>query len=148
MIQTPEPLPPSPTPALYPQQAVAAVVLAVVILLVVFELVRKRKLREEYSLLWAVTALGLLVLAWQPHLLGWFARLIDAREANSALFFGGLLFLMLVSLQFSVRLSKLTFRNRKLTQRVALLERELREMQERTPSPGENPGAPQASPES
>lgn len=107
------------------RQKAVAITIAVVTLLVIVELVRKRKLREEYSLLWIVTALALLVLAWQPRLLNVFKNLVGIVEPQSALLFGALLFLMLTALQFSVRLSKLTYRNKSLSQRVALLEEEL-----------------------
>ncbi|MBK8979293.1 MAG: DUF2304 domain-containing protein [Planctomycetes bacterium] len=117
--------------ALLARQRVVAFVLALAMLVVVLELVRRRKLREEYTLLWTGTALGLIVLAWHDSLLDAFAGLVGAAASTSALFFGAIVFLMLVSLQFSVRLSKLTFRNRMLSQRVALLERELTDLRER-----------------
>lgn len=109
-------------------QKVIALSLAAGILVVVIELVRKRKLREEYSIIWTLTALVLMLLAWQHQLLDLFRRLIGAVEPTSALFFGALVFLMFVALQFSVRLSKLTFRNRMLSQRVALLEKEIQDL--------------------
>jgi len=110
---------------LEPHQQWVALALAATMLVVVFELVRRRKLREEYSVIWTVTAFLLMLVAWQQDLLALFADVIGAKEAPSALFFGALVFLMLVALQFSVRLSKLTYRNKALSQRVALLEKEL-----------------------
>jgi cell division protein FtsB len=93
--------------------------------------VRRRKLREEYSVLWIVTAIGLLLLAWQYRLLTVFQQLFGIVEPQFALFFGALLFLVLIALQFSVRLSKLTYRNKFLTQRVALLHQEIEELRSR-----------------
>ena len=112
-------------------QKVVAVVVAVAILLAVLELVRRRKLREEYSLLWIVTSFVLLALALQPRLLGWFQLAIGAQTAPSALFFGALAFLMLVSLLVSLRLSRLTFRSRALSQRVALQQQEIDALERR-----------------
>ena len=112
------------------RQKIVAILLAVAMLFVVIELVRKRKLREEYSFLWVGTGVALLTLAIFSNLLTWFQQLVGAAYPTSALFFGGLVFLMLVALQISVRLSKLTFRNKSLTQRVALLEREVHELHE------------------
>ena len=136
--QDPTPMvgPPSPeglplSEGLPGHQQWVALALASAMLLVVVELVRKRKLREEYSLIWIATGLTLMVLAWQYPLLDHFRRFIGAVEPTSALFFGALVFLMLVALQFSVRLSKLTWRNRMLSQRVALLDRELQEVRDR-----------------
>lgn len=116
---------------LRPRQKVAAIVFSVTLLIVVVELVRRRKLREEYSVLWIVTAVGLLLLAWQYRLLTVFQQLFGIVEPQFALFFGALLFLVLIALQFSVRLSKLTYRNKFLTQRVALLHQEIEELRSR-----------------
>ena len=113
---------------LQPEQKTVAIALSVVVALFVLELIRRRKLREEQSTLWLGTAVLLVILAIFDSLLSSFASLIGAKTAPSALFFGALLFLMLVALQFSIRLSKLTYRNRKLGQRVALLEQRLDEL--------------------
>lgn len=127
----------SQTPVVEPQlletlpthHRVVAIILAVVMLLGVIELVRKRKLREEYSAIWALTAVLLLALALEPRLLTLFQQAIGAVLATNALFFGALVFLMLVALQFSVHLSKLTFRVKALSQRLALLEKDLEDME-------------------
>lgn len=111
--------------SLPPRQKVVAVTLAVAILLIVLELVRQRKLREEYSVLWIVTGLFLLVLALNYRILVWVTHFIGASFPPTALLFGGLLFLILLSLQFSIRLSRLTYRMRGLSQKMALLEEEL-----------------------
>ena len=116
---------------LRPRQKVAAIIFSVTLLVVVVELVRRRKLREEYSVLWIVTAIGLLLLAWQYRLLTVFQQLFGIVEPQFALFFGAMLFLVLIALQFSVRLSKLTYRNKFLTQRVALLHQEIEELRSR-----------------
>jgi len=108
------------------RQRLMAVLLAVTVLIVVLELIRRRKLREEYSVLWVVTAVGLIVLALNPGVLEWLSRLVGAATPNTTLFFGALVFLMLIGLQFSIRLSRLTYRLRKLTRQVALLDEELR----------------------
>ncbi len=113
------------------RQSWVAIIIAVSVLLLVLELVRRRKLREEYSILWVLTASLLLILAFSG---GWvleLTRLIGATTPTSTLFLGALLFLMLVALQFSVRVSKLTYRNKALTQRLALLEDEVRSIRKR-----------------
>lgn len=113
-------------PVDHSRQTLVAILLAVSMLLVVLELIRRRRLREEYSLLWIGTALALLVLALNRDVLIWLSSLIGATTPNTTLFFGALVFLMLLGLQFSVRLSRLTYRMRKLTRQVGLLEEELR----------------------
>ena len=107
------------------RQKLIAVALAVAVLLFVLELVRRRKLREEYSVLWVLTSVALLVLALQQNLILHLTALIGAVQSTSTLFFGALVFLMMIALQFSVRLSKLTQRNKALAQRIALMQEEL-----------------------
>lgn len=110
------------------RQQVIAIVLASLVLVVVLELVRKRKLREEYSVVWVLTSLVLLALAIEQRLLLWIMALFGAQQGNSVLFFCALLFLLLLALQFSIRMSRLTLRNKQLAQRMALLEREVGEL--------------------
>src|SRR4030095_11742767 len=96
-----------------PGQKTVAYVLALSMLGVAVELVRRRKLREEYALVWLGTGLVLLLLAWQHELLSWFQQLIGAKSPVSALFLGAFVFLMFLCLLFSVRLSKMSLRQRK-----------------------------------
>ena len=110
------------------RQKFIAVSIAVAMLVVVIELVRRRKLREEYSILWFVTATLLLALAFWPRLLNLFCTAIGAKTPNAALFLGALIFLMLVSLLVSIRISRLTFRNKALGQQVSLQQREFEEL--------------------
>lgn len=112
-------------------QKPVAYTVAFVMLAVAIELVRRRKLREEYALLWLITGLVLLVLAWQHQWLAWFQRLISAKSPVSALFFGAFLFLMLLCLMLSVRLSKLAFKQKGLAQKMALLEKDICDLRAR-----------------
>jgi hypothetical protein len=114
-----------PSDALPIRQKIAAIALALLVLIVVVDLVRKRKLREEYSFLWIGTAVLLMVMALWTDVLVWFQRLLDADKPESALWFGAFVFLMLVVLQYSIRLSKMAFREKAIVQRIALLEKEV-----------------------
>ncbi|GEM_PF-430370 len=116
----------TPPPALPARQKTVAVVIALGILVVILELVRRRKLREEYAALWLLTGALLLLLAWNYSLLLWLTRMVGAVMPVSTLLFLGILFLLLVSLQFSVRLSTTTRRLKELNQKLALLEEEMR----------------------
>src|SRR3954451_13057147 len=94
---------------------------ALIILLMVVELVRRRKLKEEYSVLWVVTAvLTLLVSIWFSLLTG-VTDAIGAISPASTLFFFGLLFCIVLLLHFSVRISALERRLTTLVQEVGLM---------------------------
>jgi ABC-type polysaccharide/polyol phosphate export permease len=110
------------------RQRFVAFVIAAGLVVLIFELVRRRKLREEYSWVWVITAIGLAVLAWHQELLLTLSQWVGSSNAVSTLFFGALLFLLALVLQYSVRLSRLTHRYRTLGQRLALLEEEMHRM--------------------
>jgi len=97
--------------------------LGISVLLVVFivELVRRRKLREEYSWLWLSLSLAMFVLALWPGLLDFVTGLIGAVLTTSTLFFFALVFLVLINIQFSVEISSLRSQVKNLAQQLALL---------------------------
>jgi hypothetical protein len=98
-----------------------AVAGSLLLLLFIIELVRRRRLKEEYSFLWIVTALGLLVLAAWFELLQAITDAIGGVAPSSTLFFFGLLFVFLMLLHFSVRVSALERRLTALVQEIGLL---------------------------
>jgi hypothetical protein len=108
--------------------SLAATVASVILVLVVFELIRSRRLRERYALLWLFTGVVLVALsAWRGGLntiAGW----LGVRGYPPAVLFAvGLLFVILVLLHYSTVISRLSDQNVILAQRLALLEAELRE---------------------
>ena len=107
------------------RQRLVALLFAAALVVLIFELVRRRKLREEYSWVWVTTACCLAVLALQQDVLITLSQWIGSASAVSTLFFGAFLFVLALLLQVSVRLSRLTHRHRTLGQRMALLEEEV-----------------------
>jgi hypothetical protein len=108
--------------------SIAATLASLVLIGVVFELIRSRRLRERYALLWLVTGIVLVVLsAWRGGLntiAGW----LGVRGYPPAVLFAvGLLFVILVLLHYSTVISRLTDQNTILAQRLALLEQALNE---------------------
>ena len=103
--------------------SIVASIASVLLLLVVFELIRSRRLRERYALLWLATGLVLLVLsAWRGGLntiAGWVGV---TGYPPAVLFAVGILFILLVLLHYSTVISKLADQNVILAQRLALLE--------------------------
>ena len=91
------------------------------LLLLIVELVRRRALKEEYTVLWVITGVVLLVLAAWEQLLRRIAEAIGASSEASMLYFFGLIFVIFLLLHFSVRVSKLERRVTSLVQEIALL---------------------------
>ena len=112
--------------------SLAATAASLGLVLVVFELIRSRRLRERYALLWLLTGIVLVILsAWRGGLntiAGW----LGVRGYPPAVLFAvGLLFVILVLLHYSTVISRLSDQNVVLAQRLALLETKLDEHTER-----------------
>jgi hypothetical protein len=107
-----------------PTQRAFAIAASVSTLLLVVELIRRRKLREEYAFLWIATTGGMVVLSAWYGLVEWVTRLIGAVTVTTTLFLFSLLFLLLISVHFTTVLSRLTVQVRRLAQQVAILEAE------------------------
>lgn len=101
-------------------QKIFAVSVAIVFFVMVIDLARRRKLRVEYSILWAVVALVILALALWYDLLLAITRLIGAVLPTTTLFIFGVMFLLFLNLYFSVRVSQLSEQLKNLTQEMAL----------------------------
>jgi hypothetical protein len=111
--------------------SVAAAIASVLLLLVVFELIRSRRLRERYALLWLLTGAVLLVLSvWRGGLntiAGWFGI---SGYPPAILFAVGILFILLVLLHYSTVISRLSDQSTILAQRLALLEQRFGEQRD------------------
>jgi hypothetical protein len=102
--------------------------LSLILLFITFELIRKKKLREEYSLLWFFTGVVVLIFSiWPEYFLSQFITRISGLFYLSAVVLIAFMFLLLIVLHFSVVISKLTSQNKELAQRYALMELEFRE---------------------
>ena len=103
--------------------SIVGVVASLLLLLIVLELIRSRRLKERYALLWLATGVVLLVFsAWRDALntlAGWLGV---TGYPPAVLFAVATLFILLVLLHYSIVLSKLTDENVELAQRIALLE--------------------------
>ena len=112
-------------------QKIFAFVTSLSTFLVIVELVRRRKLKEEYAWLWILATLGMVGLSVFYPLVEWFSREIGAVTVTTTLFIFGLLFLLLISVHFSTVISRLTQQVLRLTQEIAIMSAE-----QRMPPPG------------
>jgi hypothetical protein len=112
-----------------------AALASVFLLGIVIELIRERKLRERYALLWLATAGTILFFAiWRSGLHN-LSKALGVAYPPNALFVLALLFVLVLLLHFSTVISKLSDRTTALTQRLALLEDRLRAVEERPSVP-------------
>jgi hypothetical protein len=105
---------------------VVAVIGSALLLLVILELVRRRRLLERYALLWLFSAIVLLGLAIWDELLSEVASSIGVATPVNALFFVAFGFVLVLLLHFSLAVSRMADQTKVLAQRLALLEQRQR----------------------
>jgi hypothetical protein len=106
-----------------------------ILLLIIFELLRRRRLIERYALIWLGSGVVLLVLAVWTGLLEIVSKALGIAYPPNALFAFAFGFVLLLLLHFSIAISRLSGETKVLAQDVARLDRELREL--RAPQSGE-----------
>jgi hypothetical protein len=105
-------------------QQVFAFVTALVIFAFIIELVRRRRLREEYSWLWLLTGASMLVMVVWYRALLFITSLIGAMSPVTTLMLFSLLFLLAIAIHYSIIVSRLTVQVKNLAQELALLAAE------------------------
>ncbi|MBE0568275.1 MAG: DUF2304 domain-containing protein [Deltaproteobacteria bacterium] len=94
------------------------------LLLYILEMVRRRRLREEYSILWLFGSVIILVLSLKQGWLISIAHAVGIAYPPSFLFLVGILFILLILIHFSIAISKLHQMNKKMAQEIALMKQE------------------------
>jgi len=112
-----------------------AVAASLGLLVLVLELVRRRRFLERYAILWLFSALVLLALGIWTGLLETIARTVGIVYPPNALFLVAFGFVLVLLLHFSLAVSRMSDQIRVLAQRLALLENRQRELE--APTPGE-----------
>jgi hypothetical protein len=110
---------------------IVAILGAVALLLIVLEMVRRRRLMERYALLWMLSAVVILGLAVWQEALNVLARQMGIISAPNALFFVAVAFILLLLLHFSAAMSRLSDQTKVLAQRQAILEERLHQSEQR-----------------
>lgn len=94
-------------------------------IVIVLDLVRRQRLKEQYSLLWLLIGIGFLSVSSNTNVLEWLAGLLDIKYPPAVLFLLGLIFSFALILHLTVVISTLTDRVLRLTQEITVLKAEL-----------------------
>ncbi|TNM42769.1 DUF2304 domain-containing protein [Nocardioides albidus] len=97
------------------------------ILILLFEMMRRRRLREKYAVLWATVAFAVVLLAVFPVILTEATDLLGLQLPSNLLFFGASVVILAMTLQHSSELGRLEERTRTLAEELALLRLELQQ---------------------
>jgi hypothetical protein len=110
--------------------SIAAAVASLLLILIVFELIRGRRLKERYALLWLATGVVLLVLSTWRDGLNTVADWVGVETYPPAILFAAtMLFVIVVLLHYSTVLSRLTDDNVRLAQEIGLVRERLRSLE-------------------
>ncbi len=100
-------------------------VICLALILVVLELVRRKKLGVRYSLLWLAVTVSMAVLTASSPLLDLIRRMVGAVNPSSTLFLLGILFSLVILLNFSIKISEYRNQIRLLVKEIGLLRAEM-----------------------
>jgi hypothetical protein len=109
---------------------IISILASVIIIVLILSLIRQRKLREEYSIMWLVGSLVLILFSIWRGLLDIIASLVGVVYAPAILLLIGIFFGVVMFLHFTVVLSKQADRNKSLTQELALLRNRIEELEQ------------------
>ena len=111
-------------------QRIIAIVISGGLLLLILELVRRKRLMERYALLWLFSTLLLLVLSLWSGLLNSLASALGVSYPPSALFAVAFGVVLVLLVHFSLAVSHLSDQNKVLAQRLGILQRQVQEQNE------------------
>lgn len=100
---------------------------AIVVIVPILELLRRRQLREKYAVLWICVGLVVLTLGVFPTLLNTVVGFTGVKSGVSLVLFLGVVFLLLVCVHLSWESSRLEEKTRTLAEEIALLRTRLDE---------------------
>lgn len=113
--------------------------LCVVVVALLFQLLRKRRIREKYAGIWVLLAVAVVLLGVFPRVAFWLSDLVGVAAPVNLVFACAFVVILAVVIHLSSEVSNLEEETRTLTEEVALLRLEVRQMQDRgqgSDSPG------------
>lgn len=110
-----------------PLQYVLGIIAATATFGIVIEMLRRRRLRERHAAWWLLAGLLALIISIFPQTLMWASLTLGFEVPINLVFFASLFILFLVALQHSSELTQLEEHNRKIVERLVILELRLEE---------------------
>ena len=108
-----------------------AIAVSVALFLYILYLVRKKRIKEEYSLLWLFSSIVFIFFSIFRNLLEEFAALVGIAYPPAALFLILLLAVFLILIEFSVIISKLSEQTKNLAQEIGILKMEIEKLKKK-----------------
>lgn len=117
---------------IYPSRIqVLAIIGSILFLIFIIELIRKRKIKEEYGLLWIFFSLVFIVISLWRQGLEVLSRLLGIFYAPAAFLLILIVAMLLILIQYSLVISRLSEHYKALNQQIGILRLELKELNDR-----------------
>jgi len=110
------------------RQKIFAISISILLFIVIIDLVRRRKLREEFSWLWLLIGAVTILLAGWYDLLKFITGIIGAVLPTTTLFLFSVIFLMVINLYYATKISKLHDHVKDLAQNIGILQMEIKRL--------------------
>ncbi len=104
---------------------ILAITTSIMFMLLVFELMRNRRLEEKFALSWLIASFFFLLISTNVGLINRLAKLTGVISPPNALFIVALLFLILISLSLTVSISTENKKNSRLMQEMTILKEDI-----------------------
>ena len=104
---------------------ILGLIVSLIFLGYIIYLVKNSNLKEEYSFLWIAVSIVMITVSIFPQILNFFRKFLGFSFIENILYFFSLFFLLVLSLQMTVQVSKLSNQTKTLAQKLALLEEKL-----------------------
>ena len=101
-----------------------------IFLVVILNMLKKKKLNLKYTLTWLFAAFALLVVDCFPQIIEGIMNLVGVASPVSMVFVLEALFVLVILLSLTAIVSHLTERIYRLTQTIAIMEKKIRELEE------------------
>ena len=105
------------------------VICILVYLGIIINLLRKKKLNLKYTLIWLFSGIIMLVVSIFPQIINFLSSVIGIVDVTNAVFILEGMFVLVILLSLTSIVSHFNDRNRELIQKVALLEKRVRELE-------------------
>ena len=96
---------------------------------IIIELIRQNRLKEHYAIIWLFTAMTIFLFGVWPDSLNLISRIVRLHHLTT-LFLVSFIFLLAIVLHFTLVISQIFDRNRRLTQEVAWLRFEMEQLRQ------------------
>ena len=103
------------------------IIIAVIVicaLIIIVNMIRKKRLELKYALTWLIIGVGTLILDGFPQVMIWLAKLVGIANPVNMLFFFGFCFSLIIIFGLTVSVSRMSIRIKELAQEIAVYEKE------------------------